>query len=605
MAFFAAQFITGLSSGAALFLVASGLTLIFGVTRIVNFAHGSLFMLGAYVGVTILEALPPTPAGFLFGVLGAAVGTAALGAALEIALLRRLYRAPELLQLLATFGVLLIVQDATLALWGPVDLTLRRPAWLRAFVSVLGERLPAYDLYLLAAGPLVMGGLWLLTRRTRWGVLIRAAAENRDMVAALGVSQRWLFTSVFALGAGLAGLGGALSLPDGSANLQMDLQAVTDAFVIVVIGGLGSVPGAFLASLLVGVLQAFGIVLFPAMTLVLVFTVMTAVLALRPNGLLGRTLPPVTGLAERPSVIRSAGWRQRTLASLGLALAAAAPLLIGPYALSVLTEALIAILFAASLHLAMGPGGMPSFGHAAWFAIGAYATALAARSLLAPMTPSLVLAALVAGICALLFGRLVARRSGVTLAMLSLAVAQIVFAGATQWVAVTGGDNGILSVWPDRWATTPAVFYWLTLAVAAGCLSWLRMIIFSPFGYALRACRDAEAQAEAIGLDPAQLRAVAIGISGAVAGLSGGFFTFAKGSVFPGVASIPMSVEALLMVLLGGVQSVSGPILGALAFTEMKGFLIVATGYWRAWLGAAILALVLFFPRGLAGARRQ
>lgn len=250
MDFLLIQGLTGLSSAASLFLVAAGLTVIFGVTRVVNFAHGSLFMLGAYIAWSILVRLPRDPAWFAAGILTAAVVTGGLGLLLEVSLLRRIYRAPELFQLLATFGVMLIVQDLMPLLWGPNDLPLPRPPWLRAFVVLGGERFPRYDLILIAIGPVVLAALWLLLHRTRFGMLVRAATEDRDMTSALGIDQKLLFSAVFALGSALAGLGGALSLPDASANLQLDLSVIVEAFVVVVVGGMGSVTGAFLASVL-------------------------------------------------------------------------------------------------------------------------------------------------------------------------------------------------------------------------------------------------------------------------------------------------------------------------------------------------------------------
>src|SRR3954447_5851486 len=279
-----AQLLTGIAGAPSLFLVATGLTVIFGVTRVVNFSHGSLAMLGAYIGWSILTRLPREPEWFVLGVLLTALATAGIGLALEIGLLRRIYRAPELFQLLATFGVVLIVEDVTLHIWGPNDLALPRPRWLRSAVEISGERFPLFDLILIGVGPLVLGLLILLFRRTRWGTLVRAATLDRDMVSALGVDQRWLFTTVFALGAGLAGLAGALMLPSGSANGGIDLAVITEAFVVVVVGGLGSVTGAYLAALLVGVLQAVGVAVLPKVTLVLVFVVMALVLVVRPNG---------------------------------------------------------------------------------------------------------------------------------------------------------------------------------------------------------------------------------------------------------------------------------------------------------------------------------
>jgi branched-chain amino acid transport system permease protein len=602
--FYLLQALTGLASASALFLVSAGLTVIFGVTRVVNFSHGSLYMLGAYIAWTVLRHLPHDPLGFALGVVVTALALAAIGAVLEIALLRRIYRAPDLLQLLATFGVVLMVQDITQAIWGADDLPLPRPPWMRGFVSLGGERFPQYDLLLILAGPLVLGALWLLLHRTRWGTLVRAATQDRDMVAALGVDQRVLFTSVFALGAGLAGLGGALALPDGSANLQLDLSIITDAFVIVVVGGLGSLGGAFLASVLIGVLQALGIVLVPKATLVIVFAVMAATLVVRPYGLLGR-VGAVSRDSEAPSLVLPAGPALRWLGLALFVVLALAPLAAGPFAVSVLTEAMIAVLFAASLHFMMGPGGMPSFGHAAWFGIGAYGAALAVTALAWPMPLAMLAAPVAAGVVAALFGWFVVRLSGVYLAMLTLAFAQIVWAVAFQWSGITGGDNGILSVWPTAPFADPRKFYWLTLVICTAATLLLRRILFAPAGYALRAARDSTLRAEAIGLHTARFRLAAFVVSGAAAGLAGGFSAFSKGSVFPTYVSIGRSVDALLMVLLGGVQTLAGPVVGALVYTGLYDTLLRTTSQWRLVLGAVIVALVLAFPQGIAGGAQR
>jgi branched-chain amino acid transport system permease protein len=595
------QFLTGLAGASSLFLVAAGLTVIFGVTRVVNFAHGSLYMLGAYLGWTMLSRLPGGPAWFAGGVVLAGLGIAAIGVLIEVLLLRRIYKAPELLQLLATFGVVLVVQDLVLKLWGPDDLTLSRPPWMRSFVEIAGERMPFYDLLMIGIGPLVLLALWLLFTRTRWGTLVRAATQDREMVAALGVDQRRLFTTVFALGAGLAGIGGALALPDGSANGQMDLTAITDAFVVVVVGGLGSLPGAYLASLLIALLQAFGIVLLPQITLVLMFAIMAVVLAVRPHGLLGRTLTTARGEANTLTLIRPAVPALRLLGTVAVVLAALAPLFAGPFALSVMTEMLIAMLFAASLHVMMGPGGMASFGHAAWFGLGAYGAAFAAKGLALSMPAALVLAPFGAALAALIFGGFVVRLSGVYLAMLTLAFAQIVWAVMFQAVSVTGGDNGILGVWPDSWASSPRVFYWLTLVICVASVLLLRRALYAPFGYALRATRDSALRAGAIGLNASSLRLAALVIAGAAAGLAGGLTAFSKGSVFPTYISIDRSVDALVMVLLGGVQSMAGPVVGALAYTGLFDMLLMVTHLWRLVLGLSIIALVLVFPQGIAG----
>src|SRR5207248_2727051 len=209
MAFYVVQFLTGLASAASLFLVASGLSIIFGVTRIVNFAHGAFYMLGAYVAFTLTERFSGA-FGFWGGIVVAALVVAVVGVLVEMLLLRRIYHAPELFQLLATFGLTLMVEDLVVLIWGPDDLLGRRAPGFRGAVDFFGQNIPSYDLFLIVLGPLVLGALWLLFRRTRWGILVRAATQDRDMVAALGVNQKWLFTSVFALGVFLAALGGAL-----------------------------------------------------------------------------------------------------------------------------------------------------------------------------------------------------------------------------------------------------------------------------------------------------------------------------------------------------------------------------------------------------------
>ena len=276
------QFLNGLASASSLFLVAAGLSLIFGVTRIINFAHGSLYMLGMYVAVTVADK-----AGFWWGVPAAALAVGAFGAVVEVLLLRRIYGAPELLQLLATFALVLVVKDYSLWQWGPEDILGPRAPGLAGAVEIAGLKFPEYDLFLIFLGPLVLLLLWLGLTRTRWGTLVRAATQDREMAAALGVNQRWLFTGVFALGAFLAGLGGALQIPREPATLLIDLSVVSDAFVVVVVGGMGSLIGAVVAGLLIGEVVSLTTFFAPKLAEIMVFIVMAVVLLVRPSGLFG------------------------------------------------------------------------------------------------------------------------------------------------------------------------------------------------------------------------------------------------------------------------------------------------------------------------------
>ena len=602
MNFFVVQFLAGLASAASLFLVSSGLSIIFGVTRIVNFAHGAFYMLGAYVAYTLTERLSGA-VGFWGGLILAALIVALIGALLEMTLLRRIYRAPELFQLLATFGVTLAVEDLSLLIWGPEDLLGRRAPGFRGAVEIMGLPFPAYDLFLIVIGPLVLLLLWLLFRRTRWGVLVRAATQDREMVAALGVNQKWLFTSVFTLGVFLAALGGALQLPREAVTHQMDLRIITEVFVVVVIGGLGNVVGAFLAAILVSELNAFGILIFPKISIILVFLVMALVLVIRPMGLLGKAEGPV----RAPSGGSVEPWRPMDVSARFLALAAVflsalLPLIAGDYALSVAIEILIFMLYAASLHFLISTGGLVSFGHAAYFGLGSYGAAIAVKSFGVPMLAALIAGPLLGFLGALVFGWFCVRLSGVYFAMLTLAFAQIAWSIAFQWNAVTGGDNGLLGLWPDAFTATPARFYWLTLTLGVIGVTTLRLIVFSPFGYAFRAVRDSQLRSAAIGLERQPIQWASFVIAGTFAALAGALYTFSKGSVFPDNLGIPLSVDGLVMVLLGGIETVSGGIVGAVLFKALSIWLVSQTDYSKLVLGGLIILLVVAFPKGIVGA---
>lgn len=614
---FAVQLLNGLAGASSLFMVAAGLSLIFGVTRIVNFAHGSFYMLGIYLAYTCVERLSGG-IGFWPALALAAVGVGIVGALVEMVLLRRIYRAPELFQLLATFALVLVIKDAVLWLWGPDELLGPRAPGLSGSVPILGRQFPTYDLFLIVVGAVVLGLLWLLLTRTRWGTLVRAATQDREMVGALGVNETWLFTSVFALGALLAGLGGALQIPREPANLEMDLVTIGAAFVVVVVGGMGSIVGAYVAALLIAELKAICIWLglvevagieisFSKLTLVVEFLVMAVVLVIRPHGLLGRAQAPTRNIGPAEDPLRPAGRLYRGATVALVALLALLPILLrdSPYMTVLGIDLLVAALFAASLHFIMGPAGMHSFGHAAYFGLGAYAAALLVRSAGLPMEVALVAAPLLAGAGALVYGWFCVRLSGVYLAMLTLAFAQITWAICYQWDGVTGGSNGLTGVWPAAWLSDKNNYYYLTLAIVVIGVLLLRRVLFSPFGYAMRAARDSALRADAIGMNVKRLQWTAFIIAGLAAGMAGSLFAFSKGSISPETLYVGKSVDGIVMVMLGGIQTLIGPIVGAVTFNWLHDTIARSTDYWRAALGGIILLLVLLFPQGIAGFARQ
>jgi branched-chain amino acid transport system permease protein len=259
------------------------------------------------------------------------------------------------------------------------------------------------------------------------------------------------------------------------------------------------------------------------------------------------------------------------------------------------------VIFATSLHFIAGPGGMHSFGHAAYFGLGAYGAALLVKWLAAPMALALVGAPLLALAGALLFGWFAVRLSGVYLAMLTLAFAQIVWAAVFQWEALTGGSNGVIGVWPPPPFDKAWVYFLLALALAVIAILLLRRFLFAPFGYAMRAGRDSPLRAEAIGIDVKRVHWLAFAVAGCVCGVAGGLFAFAKGSISPETIHVGRSIDGLVMVLLGGIQTLTGPIVGASVFAVLQDMVMRQTDYWRAMLGGIILLLVLAFPSGIVG----
>jgi branched-chain amino acid transport system permease protein len=602
-----AQFLSGCSYASTLFLVSSGLSIIFGVTRIVNFAHGSFFMIGAYVACSLTARLPASPLGFWTGILGAALIVGLLGVLMEVLVLRRIYRAPGLFQIVATFAVILIVQDLVQTIWGPDEIFSPRAPGLRDAVDIAGQLFPEYDLALIAIGPLVLGVIWLILHRTRWGILIRAATQDREMAASLGINQSLLFTSVVFLGCLLAGLAGALQIPKDTANLQMDINIITEAFVVVVVGGMGSVFGAFLAALIIGQTHAFGIVAFPSLTLVITFLLMAVVLVVRPLGLFGHSIraPRVQGPAVDP-LRRMQDRRVRLGIFILLAILLALPAVVKSYGLILLAEIFILAIFAGSLHLLMAYGGMVSFGHAAYFGVGAYAAAWFTAHLAAPMFPALAVAMLAAALAAAVVGWFCTRLGGVYFAMLTLAFAQIFWSIAVQWIDITGGDNGILGVRRSEWLQSATAFYYFALIVACTALYLLRRLVFAPFGYSLRAVRDSPLRSDAVGMYGRRHQWAAFVVAGLLAGLAGGLSAFQRGSVFPNDLSIAMSIDGLVMVLLGGIQTLTGPIVGAAAYHILQAELLRHfEGHWRLILGAIIIVLVVAFPHGIVGSLKR
>jgi branched-chain amino acid transport system permease protein len=284
------QFMGGLTTAMFLFLIASGLSLVFGVMRVINFAHGSFYMLGAYLAWQAVQWLHPSAEAFWPAALFAALAVALLGALVERLFFRSLYGREELYQLLFTYALVLILGDVAKFIWGTGQLSVPQPPVLAGSVRVFGTTQPLYSLFIIAIGPAIALGGWLVLNRTAAGRLVRAAAYDREMLDALGANVGTIYTGMFVVASFLAGLSGALVTPIESIVPGMDVLIIVQAFIVVVIGGMGSIWGTFWGSVIYGQVLSFGILIFPGFSLFSVFALMAVILIVRPWGLFGRPL---------------------------------------------------------------------------------------------------------------------------------------------------------------------------------------------------------------------------------------------------------------------------------------------------------------------------
>ncbi len=449
MLYFIEQCLNGVQLGMLLFLLAAGLTLIFGIMDLVNLAHGSLYMIGAYFAATF-AALTGS---FVAGALLALVATLLVGMAVEVIAIRRLYGRDHLDHVLGTFGLLLFFNEAVRLIWGPAGMTLPLPSQMLTAVEVLpGVYYPLYRLVIILSTLAVALLLYILVMRTRIGMLIRAGASNREMVGALGVNIKLLFTLVFGLGAALAGFAGMMQAPILTVQIGMGENILILAFVVIIIGGIGSIRGAFVASIIVGLIDTVGRAFLP--DLLRLFLSYQRRLQRGTGALLDVDLhvdgrdPGVPAGRSVSGVEQMTAWlTPRNAFVVGvvvlLALVPVYAAATGNYFLmSLFTRIVILAMAAVSLNLIMGFGGMVSFGHAAYLGIGGYAIGILAKEGINSGFLQWPVALAVSALFALVVGALSLRTRGVYFIMITLAFAQMIY-----YVAIGldryGGDDGL------------------------------------------------------------------------------------------------------------------------------------------------------------------
>jgi branched-chain amino acid transport system permease protein len=605
MEVFVAQLLNGLVYGVLLFLIAAGLSLIFGLMNVVSLAHGSFFMLGAYFGLSIFRIT----GSFWWALVLAPIPVIALGVLMELLFLRPLYRRGHLDQVLLTFGFTFVFLDIVQTLWGRTVLRLPVPDALQGTVQIGLGVFSAYRLCLIGFGFAIALLLWLFLERSRIGAKVRAGVDNAVMAAGLGANIPALFTGIFGLGVALAALGGIAAAPVIGLYPGMDSEILIPAFIVIVIGGMGSLRGAFVGSLLIGIADTFGKAYFQSIALFLIYLAMTAVLLIRPQGLFGIkytdiAIAPAIAATSRPSTVQRSAIEVLVLLAL-LAL----PFLLTDYPRALISEIFIFAIFAMSLDLLLGFTGLMSLGHAAFFGLGAYAVAVLGTQFGVNAWLGVAAGIVVAGCGAALIGFFCVRTGGIPFLMLTLAFSQLVFSVALKWRDVTGGSDGIAIAERPGFLgydlSHSLMMYFMALSFFAMTYWGLRRLLNAPLGHAFVGIRENEQRMMAIGYPTRAYKLLSFTIAGAIAGLAGGLYAIFNGFISADAVYWTASGDILIMTMLGGAGTLIGPALGAAIVLLMKNVVSSYSEHWLAIIGITFVCCVMFFPGGLWGSLQK
>ena len=607
---FLLQALNGVQFGILLFLVAAGLTLVFGVMDLINLAHGALYMIGAYLAATFAA----WTGSFFLGLLLTLPASFLVGLVLERLVFRHLYARDHLDQVLATFGLILMADEGVKTIWGAAPLGVAMPDLLSGSLPLIGTlRYPVFRFAIIAAGLAAALGLSILVNRTRAGMLLRAGATHAPMVSALGVDIGRLFSLVFGLGAMLAGFAGAMIAPDplrrprhGRWRAHPRLRGDRHRRRRLRPRRLRRLPAGRIA-------RHAGPQLRP----------LAAPLRARSGG--GRpdrphprpdAHLPADGRHPRHPARRPVPRQNRRRMKPALALFAAlavAPLVFGaigePFLLVNATRIVILALAALSLDLILGYGGLVSFGHAAFLGIGAYAVAIMSSFGVTDLLLQVAVAIAAASFFALVTGAISLRTTGVYFIMITLAFGQMAFFLMVS-LSAYGGDNGVSlpgrsTLFGHALLGSDTALFYVSLLVLALAFALLSRVVRSRFGRVLRGSRDNAIRMQAIGFAPFRYRLLAYAISGALAAVSGVLLANQTGFVSPAYMTWQRSGELIVMVVLGGQGTLIGAVAGAIAFLLLEDGLSQLSEHWRLGLGAFLVLLVLFGRGGLAGLARR
>ena len=603
--------VNGLSFGMLLFVLAAGLSLIFGLCRIVNLSHGSFYLLGGYIGFSAVRLTGNFPLAVFLSMLS----MAALGILTERFLLRR-FRVKPLAQVLLTFGLIFVFQDVALWIWGGAPLLLKKLPILTGATNLLGFYYPTYRLLILLIGLVILFFLWWLLIRTRLGIFIRAAVDDGEMANGVGIRMNFLMTMAFGFGTLLTGLAGSIGAPFLGVYPGLDIEVLLYAMAVVIIGGLGSLKGSFLGALMVGLVDSMAKALWPETGMFSMFALMAIVLILKPTGLFGLPIAPTSQGSVSEDVFLEAipsssgplsGWRGRgwVIAACLVAAGLVCPIVLSTYYVRLFTLALIWAIFAMSLDLILGLGGIISLGHAVFFGISAYAIGLSARFLTPHLFLQIGLALFVSAFAALVLGWLLLRSRGVYFMMLTIAFSQVFRAIAHSWRSVTGGGDGLSSFVRPTWMTSVETFYYFALFVFVAVFLFLRFFVKSRVGISLIGIRESEKRMTSLGYHVDHIKLLSFVVSGGLGGIAGLLNVYFNGYVSPDYFSVDTSAQAIIMIILGGAGTLIGPILGSFFVVYMQNILSAVMERWTLVLGILFILVVIGAPAGVVGLWRK
>ena len=609
--------INGLTSGMAVFLVAAGVTLVFGILKILNFAHGSFFMVGAYVAYTLLGDEPGSIMMLVLAALVAGAAVGLLGYVTDFIVFKRLRGVDEAYTLIATFALLLVVNGLVKMVWGLNYHSVSPPDVLAGSVQLGPLFIPSFSLFIVVLGVVVYLILDLIIHRSWIGKIIQALANDQWMSALVGINVPVLFTGAVIFSFFLGGLGGGLLLPNQSLSPELAHSYLLQAFVVVIIGGLGNIRGAFIASILLGLVESLNSVIMPNLPGLAIYIAMVGFLLWKPQGLLAREGASAGGHgmggggeAGGHGMARKlgGGW-QWFIGAIVLVVIVSMPAWANQGLVFLAGIGLIEAIFALSWNMLFGFTGLATFGHAALFACGAYFVGYLLKVTAIPFLILLLGGTLFGALISAAVGAVVlGRAAGIGLGILTLAMAEIlrIFIG---YSTPLGRDDGLSAIpRPNMdlgFVTIPlsginAYFWFLCVAflVISAILWWLT---FNRFGRVLQCIRQDHERTAFLGVKVSKYRLISFTIAGGVAALAGGLQAPWAQIVTPDTANYLHSTQPMLNTLLGGTEFFWGPVLGTAIFSALQYFTRTLAGLSELISGAVLLFIVLGAPTGVLG----